>query len=114
VEWGLMYVSEAGHSENAHLVDLRDYLLFWRKKLYWRLTMTYHSGVKFAIDPPNPFTVFDTVFAIDLQEAAWKTCSGLQTNVRILETTRAVEHFCSFNLAKEDKGLVAAKLFPSG
>jgi hypothetical protein len=33
VEWGLKYLSEAGQSENAHLVDLRDYLMFWRKKL---------------------------------------------------------------------------------
>jgi hypothetical protein len=114
VDWGRMYLSEAGHPENAHLVDLRDYLIFWRKKLYWRLTMTYHSGVKFSTDPPNPFTVFDTVFAKDFQEAAWKTSSGLRTHVRILETTRAVEDFCSFNLANEDRGLGAAKLFPSG
>jgi hypothetical protein len=114
VEWGLKYVTEAFVSENAHLVDLRDYLMFWRKKFYWRLTMTFHSGVHFTTDPPNPFGVFNTAFAKAFQEAAYKTASGLRTHVRVLETTRAVEDFCRFNLVNRKRGEGAAKLFPSG
>jgi hypothetical protein len=114
VEWGLKYVCEAGSSDNAHLVDLRDYLMFWRKKFYWRLTMTYHAGVKFSTDPPNPFGVFDTAFTKAFQEAAYKTASGLRTHIRVLQTTRAVEDFCRFNLVNKQKGEGAAKLFASG
>jgi hypothetical protein len=76
--------------------------------------MSYHTGVKLSTDPPNPFGVFDTAFAKAFQEAAYKTASGLRTHIRVLETTRAVEDFCRFNLVNEKCGEGAAKLFSSG
>jgi hypothetical protein len=68
--WSSKHLSEAGPFLNAHLIDTRDYLKFWRKKLYWRLTFTYHSGVRFSTDPPNPFSVFESAFVADWQDAA--------------------------------------------
>jgi hypothetical protein len=114
VEWAAKFISTAGPSIHCHLVDSREYHAFWRKKFYWRLSFTFHTGVTFTTDPPSPFSVYDAVFALDYQEAAYRTGSGVRTHIRILETTRAVEDFCRFNLENESKGSGAAKLFGSG
>jgi hypothetical protein len=114
IKWASKMLFEAGPSVNAHLVDTRDYFKFWRKKLYWRLTFTFHTGVKFSTDPPNPYSVFESAFSKNWQEAAWNTSAGVKTHIRILETTRAVEDFCRFNLENEERGFGAAKLFGSG
>jgi hypothetical protein len=56
-EWAAKFISTAGPSIHCHLVHSREYHAFWRKKLYWRLAFTFHSGVTFTTDPLSPFPV---------------------------------------------------------
>jgi hypothetical protein len=111
--WSTKFISEAGPSRNAHLIDSRDYYRTWRRRVFWRPTFTMHCGVKFTTKSPVPLSVFETVFAEDWQEAAWKISGGIKTHIRLLETTRAVENFCWFENMNEEKGFKAAKLFES-
>jgi hypothetical protein len=111
-KWAGKFVSESRASVNAHLVDSRDFLKFWRQKVYWRLTFTEHKDVEFTTDPPTPLSVFEHIFSDDYEEAAWKT--SVITHVRLLETTRAVEEFLGFSEANDKMGYLSCKLFPSG
>jgi hypothetical protein len=91
-----------------------DYHRVWRRKHFWRLTYTCHCKVKISTDPPVPLSVFETVFSEDWPEAAWKISAGVKIHIRLLETTRAVENFCRFQIIDESRGFGAAKLFSSG
>jgi hypothetical protein len=106
-------LSEAGPSGNACLLDARDLMSFWRRKIFWRLTPPFHSGVVWSTQPCVPLPAFLASFSKDWDEAAYKTYT-VETHVKLLETTRAVEEFCEFNLVKEGKGLGSAKILASG
>lgn len=41
-----------GASENACLVDVRDYHAAWRRKVFWRMTPPFHTGVVWVTGPP--------------------------------------------------------------
>jgi hypothetical protein len=43
--WGVKVYVEAGPSKNAVLVNGRLYLVFWRRKIFWRMTPPFHSWV---------------------------------------------------------------------
>jgi hypothetical protein len=104
---------EAGPSSNACLLDARDLMSFWRRKIFWRLTPPFHSEVVWSTQPCVPLPAFLANFSEDWNEAAYKTYT-VETHVKLLKTTRAVEDFCAFNLVKEGKGLGSATLLASG
>jgi hypothetical protein len=63
--WSTKFISKAGPSRNAHLIDCRDYHRTWRRRFFWRPTFTMHCGVKFTTESPVPLSVFETVFSED-------------------------------------------------
>jgi hypothetical protein len=102
-----------GASENACLVDVRDYHVAWRRKVFWRMIPPFHSGVVWVTGPPVPVAAFESIFGMSLLVDSYFT-SAVRTTIRKLETTRAVEDFCRFENVEEAKGLGAAKLLSSG
>jgi hypothetical protein len=67
-KWEGAFVVRAGRSVWAALVDVREFLSFWRRKLFWRMTPPFHSWVVWTTQPPVPFEAFEAIFAKDWTE----------------------------------------------
>jgi hypothetical protein len=102
-----------GPSKWACLYNAREVAAFWRRKMFWRLAPTSHPGVLWSTQTFVPLPAFEAVFADNWNELAVKTAT-VETYVKILETTRAVEEFCAFNLVKEKRGAGPCKLLAPG
>jgi hypothetical protein len=105
-------LSEGGPGKFACLYDARDIESFWRRKIFWRLSAT-NSGVLWSTQPFVPLSAFKAVFSEDWDEMAVKTAT-VETHVKVLETTRAVEEFCGFTLVNEKRGSRPCKLLATG
>jgi hypothetical protein len=104
---------ERGASVNAVLVDAREFLTFWRRKLFWRMVFPFHAWVVWTTGPPIPIAAFETIFEKTWLQDAYKT-SAVKTTIRRLETTRAMEDFCRFENVDSDRGWGAGKVLPNG
>jgi hypothetical protein len=91
--------------ENCHLhfVDDRDFLKWWQKCCFRRLTFSEHSGVSWTSEPPVPYEVSREVFEDGFEEGAWET-PAFKTHIRLLETCSAVESFCAFHSVDVKRG----------
>ncbi|GAQ86062.1 hypothetical protein KFL_002680080 [Klebsormidium nitens] len=113
VQYAKANLTQGGPSKWACLYDARDIAAFWRRKIFWRLAATNHSGVLWSTQPFVPLPAFEAVFSDDWNELAVKTAT-VETHVKILETTRAVQEFCGFGTVNEKRGHGACKLLASG
>jgi hypothetical protein len=98
---------------HIHLIDDRDYLRWWRKCMFRRLTFSEHNGVSWTSEPPIPFEAFHSIFQSDYEEGQWQT-PAVKTHIRLLETCFAVETLCAFHNIDSKKGFSACKVFSSG
>jgi hypothetical protein len=98
---------------HIHLIDDRDYLRWWRKCMFRRLTFSEHNGVSWSSEPPIPFDAFRSVFDSDFEEGQWQT-PAVKTHIRLLETCFAVETLCGFHSIDSEMGFSACKVFASG
>jgi hypothetical protein len=89
---------------HAVVVDTRLYAAAWRRKLWGRLTSTYHAGVLYITEAPIDFFVFYQVFRKELDGESFRT-SARETNIKYLETTWAVENFCKFDRVCPETGM---------
>jgi hypothetical protein len=108
-EYSGKLIYERGASVNAVLVDAREFLTFWRRKLFWRMVSPFHAWVVWTTGPPIPIAAFETIFEKAWLQDAYKT-PAVKTTIRRLETTRAVEDFCRFENVDSDRGWGAGKL----
>jgi hypothetical protein len=112
-KWADTVLALAQENHHIHLIDDRDFLIWWRKCLFRRLTFTEHNGVSWSSEPPVPFDVFHSIFEDVFEEGQWKT-PAVTTHIRLLETCYAVESFCAFQYVDFDKGFSACKVVSSG
>jgi hypothetical protein len=106
-------LSETGSCKYACLLDARDLKTFWQRKIFWRMSSSFHSGVVWQTAPSVPLSAFLAIFSEDWDEAIYKT-QTVQTHVKLLETTRAVEEFSAFSTVHEKKGAGTAKILATG
>jgi hypothetical protein len=112
-QYAKAHLVEVGPSKNACLLDAWDLKSFWRRKIFWRLSPPFHSGVIWSTQPCVPLSAFLANFSEDWDEAVYKTYT-VQTHVKLLETTRAIEEFCAFSTVNEAEGAGSGKLLASG
>jgi hypothetical protein len=98
---------------HIHLIDDRDYLRWWRKCIFRRLTFSEHNGCSWTSEPPIPFDAFHSIFDSDYEEGQWQT-PAVKTHIRLLETCFAVKTLCAFHSIDSVKGFSACKVFSSG
>jgi hypothetical protein len=112
-KWAGTVLALNHENHHIHMIDDREFLKWWRKCMYRRLSFSEHNGVSWTSEPPVPFEVFDSIFEDDFEEAAWET-PDVHTHIRLLETWFAVETLCAFQCVDLDRGLGPRKLFGSG
>jgi hypothetical protein len=95
------------------LVDNRAYGLFWRQRLFARVRPPFHANVKYNVLPHVAFQVFYSLFKEDLTYKSFVT-SAAETNIKLLQTTWAVESFLSFGLIDADCGYGSCKVGSAG
>jgi hypothetical protein len=91
------------------VVDSRHWEAHWRRKLFSRVVSPFHSKVVYTAEPHVAFWVWKQVFKDDLDCESYRT-PAVKTNIKILETTYAVERICSFGFVNAQKGYQSAKI----
>jgi hypothetical protein len=97
----------------AVVIDSRLYAAAWRRKLWGRLTSTYHTGVLYITEAHIDIFVFNQTFRNEFQDESYRT-SAKETNIKYLDTTWAVENFCKFDRVCPELGMVSGKVLPKG
>jgi hypothetical protein len=108
-----MFITRGGPSRHAVLVDWREFAVFFRRRLFWRMVPPFHAWVAWSSQPPVPIAAFQGMFEDDWTEDQWKT-SADKTVVKRLETTHAVESFCRFEGINSNTGWGSGNLLSSG
>jgi hypothetical protein len=111
--WVGKFLSDGGPSEHAVLVDVKAYLQFWRRKIFWRLAPPFYAWVVWTSQSPIPIWAFNVIFKKNRLKDAHKT-SSVVTTIKKLKTTRAVEDSLRFDSVNADKGWGSGKLLSSG
>jgi hypothetical protein len=97
----------------AVVIDSRLYAAAWCRKLWARLSSTYHGGVLYITKAHIDFFVFHQTFRHELQGESYWT-SARETNIRYLETTWAVEKFCKFDRVSLEVRMGSGKILAKG
>jgi hypothetical protein len=93
-------------------VDHRAWLKHWRRVLFRRMKPPFHSHVRYLSEPHVDIQVVWHACRQDKDGISFSMASGSETNAKVLETTWAVEDFCSFGVF--ENGFLSAKLTDSG
>jgi hypothetical protein len=93
-------------------VDHRMWVKHWRRILFRRMRRPFHSHVRYLSEPHVDVQVIWQVRRQDKDGSSYSMPSGSETNAKVLETTWAVEDFCSFGAF--ESGFLSAKLTESG
>jgi hypothetical protein len=93
-------------------VDHRAWLKHWRRVLFRRMKPPFHSHVRYLSEPHVDIQVVWQACKQDKDGISFSMASGSETNAKVLETTWAVEDFCSFGVF--ENGYLSAKLTESG
>lgn len=112
-KWADTVLALNHENHHIHLVDDREYLQWWRKCMFRRLTFSEHNGVSWSSEPPVPFDAFHSIFDFDYEEGQWQT-PNVKTYIRLLETCFAVEVLTGFQSIDSERGFSACKIFSSG
>jgi hypothetical protein len=91
------------------VVDCRHCEEFWRRKLFNWVQFPFHSNVVWTAEPHVDYWVWNQVFRDNLDCESYRT-PAVETNIKILETTYAVERFCNFGSVHAQKGYLSAKV----
>jgi hypothetical protein len=93
-------------------VDYRAWLKHWRRVLFRRMKPPFHSHVRYLSEPHVDIQVIWHACRQDKDGISFSMASGSETNAKVVETTWAVEDFCSFGVF--ENGYLSAKLTESG
>jgi hypothetical protein len=86
----------------AVTVDSRLSRRCWSRKIWGRVSPPFHANVQWLAEPPIAYQIFSQVFSKDFNSNSYYT-SQVETSIKILQTTWAVESFCQFE--QHDKEL---------
>ncbi len=93
-------------------VDHRMWLKHWRRVLFRRMKPPFHSHVRYLSEPHVDIQVIWQACRQDKDGVSFSMASCSETNAKVLETTWAVEDFCSFGVF--ESGYLSAKLTEAG
>jgi hypothetical protein len=95
------------------VVDCRNWEAAWRRRIFSRVVSPFHSKVVYTTEAHVDFWVWKQVIRNNLGCESYRT-PAVETNIKILETTYAVERFCSFGSVNVEKGYQSAKVVNGG
>jgi hypothetical protein len=95
------------------LVDSKKWMVWWRKKIFAKIDPPFHGQVKYTSEPHVDVMVVWRLCSQDLDGASFRT-SAQETNIKILQTTWAVEDFFRFGGVNEEIGYKSCKIGKRG
>jgi hypothetical protein len=110
-KWSGIVLALNHKNHHIHMIDDKEFLKWWEKCIFRRLSFSEHNGVSWNSEPPVPFKAFHSIFESDFAEAQYKTAT-VRTHIRLLETCSVVENLCAF-YSIDNRGSSLCKLFSS-